>query len=122
MPGYKEFDLMNQELPEVDNQELMEQLLKSLNSMESVEVKVDSEESEEMSRPAIEGDLAEKIKFRILSKIIPTNLPENVQEELSRILILRISKSLEDLKKACPNLDEDSMIGLMLASMLTRQI
>ena len=122
MPGYKEFDLMNQELPEVDNQELMEQLLKSLNSMESVEVKVDSEESEEMSRPAAEGDLAEKIKFRILSKIIPTNLPENVQEELSRILILRISKSLEDLKKACPNLDEDSMIGLMLASMLTRQI
>lgn len=113
---------MNQELPEVDNQELMEQLLKSLNSMESVEVKVDSEESEEMSRPAIEGDLAEKIKFRILSKIIPTNLPENVQEELSRILILRISKSLEDLKKDCPNLDEDSMIGLMLASMLTRQI
>ena len=122
MPDYKEFDLMNQELPEVDNQELMEQLLKSLNSMESVEVKVDSEESEEMSRPAAEGDLAEKIKFRILSKIIPTNLPENVQEELSRILILRISKSLEDLKKACPNLDEDSMIGLMLASMLTRQI
>ena len=122
MPGYKEFDLMNQELPEVDNQELMEQLLKSLNSMESVEVKVDSEESEEMSRPAAEGDLAEKIKFRILSKIIPTNLPENVQEELGRILILRISKSLEDLKKACPNLDEDSMIGLMLASMLTRQI
>lgn len=120
MAEYKEFDLMTQELPPVSDQELMDQLLSSLNSLEVREVKV--EESEVVVQEEDLSSLEEKIKSRVICKIIPNHIPDHIAEKVGEVLLKRVMKSIVELQKACPDLDEDSMIGLMLASLLTKQI
>lgn len=58
-----------------------------------------------------------KIRELILTKLIPDNLPKRLHDKISEELIKKLKATMVELKKDCPELSDDTMLGMMLSSL-----